>query len=403
MANNEAPFEEMSVSQLIKTLELTIKDDNLNKVICFLGMLTTYTEGDQFNIIFNAPSSTGKSFIPTELAKLFPPEDVVEIGYCTPMALAHEGNNYDKEKNQYTVDMSRKIYVLLDQPQTELLARLRPILSHDKKEIDMRMTDRDSKHGMRTKTVKIIGYPTFIFCTANLGMDEQESTRSFVLSPEINQGKIRSAVEATIEKAVDPKSYEERIANDPKRIAIMQRIRAVRDEEINEIRLENPEKITELFFEMAPELHPRHNRDIKRLLSLVKSFALLNLWNRERDENTIIANDDDIENGMQLWKQISPSQELNIPPFLLDFHHSVILDLWEQKKSALKKGQSPKGLERAELLDHHYKVLNRPLKLYDLRTKYLPMLEMADLISQKADEHDARKTLVYPSSKHTEK
>ena len=69
-------FKNISTSELIEILSLTIKKDDENKVATFLVMLSAYAGDSQFNISFNAPSSTGKSFIAMEIAKLFPKEDV---------------------------------------------------------------------------------------------------------------------------------------------------------------------------------------------------------------------------------------------------------------------------------------------------------------------------------------
>ena len=67
--------------------------------------------------------------------------------------------------------MEKKIVIFLDQPHFMLLERLRPLLSHDRKELQYKITDRSEKRGLRTKNVK--GYPTVIFCTGKLNPDEQ--------------------------------------------------------------------------------------------------------------------------------------------------------------------------------------------------------------------------------------
>lgn len=156
-------FKPLSSQELIKILGLTIKKDEENKLITFLCQLSAYTESSQFNISFNAPSSTGKSYIPTEIARLFPEEDVIEIGYCSPTAFFHDVGEYQKEKKGYLVDLSRKILVFLDQPHTQLLERLRPLLSHDRKEITLKITDKTQKFGLKTKNVLLRGYPSVIF------------------------------------------------------------------------------------------------------------------------------------------------------------------------------------------------------------------------------------------------
>ena len=79
----------LSAKELIEILGTTIKHDNDNKLVAFLCQLSAYTEDSQFNLSFNAPSSSGKSFIPIEIAKLFPPEDVLELGYVSPTSFFH--------------------------------------------------------------------------------------------------------------------------------------------------------------------------------------------------------------------------------------------------------------------------------------------------------------------------
>ena len=66
-------FRPLTGAQLSEILALTIKKDNANKLVSFLCQLSAYTEDAPFNVSYNAPSSTGKSYIPTEIAALFPP------------------------------------------------------------------------------------------------------------------------------------------------------------------------------------------------------------------------------------------------------------------------------------------------------------------------------------------
>jgi hypothetical protein len=395
-------FSPMSSEQLIDTLGLTIKYDAENKLATFLCELSAYTESSQFNISYNAPSSTGKSYIPTEIARLFPQCDVMEIAYCSPTAFFHDAGQYDKEKNSYLVDLSHKILIFLDQPHNELLARLRPLLSHDKKEIAIKITDKTQKNGTKTKNILLRGYPSVIFCTAGLRIDEQEATRFLLLSPEVNQDKIQQGISATIRKEADSESFVSWLEENPDRILLKERIRAIKLEEIKEINITTPEKIEQGFLSKNKTLKPRHQRDIKRLLSLIKSLALLNVWWRERNGSTITANDDDINEAFKLWDKISVSQELNLPPYIYNLYKEVILPAWEIKNNsrneAIEDITGKLGLSRQEVLEKHFAVYGRMLDGHQLRQQILPMLETAGLIVQEQDPHDKRKMMIFPSS-----
>ncbi len=394
-------FQPITPIDLSEALELTIKNDNENKVVAFLCQLSAYTEDAQFNVSFNSPSSTGKSYIALEVSKLFPNEDVIKLGNCSKTAFFHEQGSYNKETNEITVDLSRKILIFTDMPHTGLLEGLRSFLSHDEKIMYSKITDKNQKGGNRTKTVALKGYPSVIFCTAGLRMDPQEQTRFILLSPEVNQEKIHAGISNTIRKEADNEKYKAWLENDPKRKLLKLRIQAIRQEHIDDIKIANQEKILERFLKKDKKLQPRHQRDIKRLISLVKSFALLNLWWRERNGSTITANDEDVEEAFKLWEKISISQELNLPPFIYDIYTQIILPAYKEKNEFQSQvfDETPKnGITRQDILEKHYKVYGRMLDAQQLRQQIIPVLETSGLIYQEQDTSDKRKILIFPST-----
>jgi len=387
-------FKPITSAELIEILGMTIKRDAENKLVTFLCELSAFTEDSQFNISFNAPSSTGKSYIPTEIAKLFPPADVLEIGYCSPSAFYHEQGSYDKETNTIKVDLSRKIIIFLDQPNNVLLTRLRSLLSHDKKEIQSKITDKSQRGGNKTKTVIIRGYPSVIFCSAGLRIDEQEGTRFILLSPETNQEKIREAIQSKIERETDSNAYKSWLDKDPRRMLLKDRIEAIRNEEIDNIKISAPELIEKFFLEGKKVLQPRHQRDIGRLIALIKTFALLNLWFREQaDEKTILANENDVVDAMAVWEVISDSQEYNLPPYIFNLYKEVICPAWQEKNN---NENTKIGISRKDIIKKHYDVYGRMIEDWRLRLQIIPMLDTAGLIVQEQDLVDKRKMLITP-------
>lgn len=394
MENERYP--EMTTNELATTLGLTIKRDDTNKLVTFLCQLTAYTDNAQFNISFNAPSSTGKSYIPMEIAQLFPKEDVRPIGHCSPTAFYHETGDYDKERKAYIVDLSRKILIFQDQPHAMLLERLRPLLSHDQKEMEIKITDKSGRSGLRTKTVYIKGFPAVVFCSAGLQIDEQEGTRFWLLSPEINQEKIRESIHARIAKETDPEAYSLKIATHPERMMLKDRIIGIKEAQIDDVRIPYPDLIEEHFLADKKALKPRHQRDIGRLLALVKAIALLNYWHRERNGNTLLAQSSDFDQALAIWKDVSASQEYNLPPYIYNLYLDVIVAAYQEKNDPAFAGVvEPQGVARKDLFQKHVAVYGRPIEDFRLRQQILPMLETAGLIIQEPDPNDKRKTLVY--------
>lgn len=393
---DKSKFVEMGSEELMEVLGLTIKKDDENKIIAFLCMLSAYTEDAQFNISFNAPSSTGKSYIPTQICKLFPKRDVMELAQCSPTALFHDRSEWDKERKIKIVDLSKKIIIFLDQPHNELLARLRPILSHDEKEVLLKITDKSNKSGINTKNIIVKGYPSVIFCTASLKIDEQEGTRAILLSPETSQEKIREGIIQAIFKSTDNEAYQNWLESDPNRKLLKERVKAIAQEKIDNVKIIDKTELERIFLDEKDNLKPRHQRDINKLVSIIKAFALLNMWFRERKNNILIASDTDIEEGVKLWEKISESQDYNLPPFIFNLFREVILVAWNENDQKDLNG-AKLGLTRQTIINKYYEVYKRSLDNWLLRQQILPMLQSCGLISQERHPVDKRKFLVYPS------
>lgn len=379
----------LTIKDLSDVLSLTIKEDDTNKVVTFFCYLSAYTEDSQFNISFNAPSSAGKSYIALEVASLFPKEDVIARGYCSPTAFFHDRGQPLPDNKGYLVDLKRKILIFLDQPHNLLLEHMRPLFSHDQQEIQIQITDKTQKAGLKTKTVILQGYPSVVFCTAGLKIDEQEATRFLLLSPETTQTKIEQGIVEAIVKGADPAAYFARLNSNPQRRLLIQRILAIKEEGIESVIIPNPEAIAYRFIAQYRPLKPRHQRDVKRLMSIAKSLALLNLWHRETTDNlrVIVASPEDIEAAFAMWDQLAVSQELNLPPYVFRMFYEVIVPLW---------GEKQRGLKRHEILQKHQEVYGRPLDARVLGREIIPMLENAGLVYQEQDPEDRRNKITFP-------
>lgn len=389
-------YPEMTEEDILDVLNLTIKKDRENKLVTFLCQLSAYTDHAQFNISFNAPSSSGKSYIPLEIAKLFPPEDVIKLGSCSPTAFFHEQGEYDKETNQITIKLERKIIIFTDMPNNGLLARLRPLLSHDEKEMVNKITDKRGKGGLHTKTVILRGFPAVIFCSASMNPDEQEATRFLLLSPEVDEEKIHAGIETKIRREVDQESYQAWLDCHPGRKHLKERIQAISQAEITDIKIPQENRIKEVFLRNR-RIQPRHQRDVARILAIIKTLALFNCWFRQMEGQVITASQKDIEAGLRLWNRLSEAQELNLPPFVLDVYKRVIQPLFQARNEGRDMALSfgAEGISRQDIMLRYHEVYGRMLDGSLLRHQILPMLENTGLIVQEMDQLDRRRRLVY--------
>jgi DNA primase len=388
-------FEEIDLDYVKEILDSTIKKDDANKLITFLGGLTTYTEESQVSILFNAPSSVGKSHIPLSVKDLFPKEDLIILANCSPMAFFHEQGAYEKEKNEFVVDLSRKIIIFTDMPHTQLIERLRPLLSHDTKHVVSKITDKNQKGGNKTKTVIIIGYPTVFFCTASSRIDEQESTRFIMLSPSVDQDKITAGIKQSIEKESNQGAFRSKVESNPRRALIKERILAIKQEHIDDVIIEDYTEVEKLYLENRKALKPRHQRDVKKVISVIKGLTLLNLWFRKRDGNNVYSTTEDIKAGIDLWNEISEGQDYGISPYVLSIYKDIILSIWHEPVKDPIFGER-KHIERQEVLDRHYTKFGRPLSSAYLRNQILPQLDSVGLITQERHPENGRRMVIIP-------
>ena len=381
---------EISWPDVSDTLSTSIKKDENPKLITFNGMLLAQTNDDQPNIGFQAESSVGKSWIALEVATYFPANEVIKIASSSPTAFYHSGV-WDAERKAFIVDLRHKIIIFLDMPHFQLLERLRPFLSHDEKELNYKITDKSQKYGLKTKDVFIKGPASVFFCTAKTNPDEQEKTRLILLSPSTDEDKLLESLELLTLKKSNPAEYQKRIMQDSRRIWLSKRIMCVRQGGIKEIIIpDNGKAVFDRFIKDHKHLMPRHQRDFPRIFSFIKAHALLNCFNRQKvSEDTILADQTDIDAGIQLYKGIEQANEMGLSPYLLSMYDDVFMPILNPYV----------GVSREEILKQYYKARHKPMSPEVLRLEIIPQLEAVGLIYQ--EEGERRKMLVYPTVSHT--
>lgn len=407
------PHREIQFEELADVLGITIKHDIGNKIITFLIGIGTYTDEEQGNILYRSESTTGKSYIPLEITEYFPQQDVEKIGQASPTSFFHKyGKKTDKEEiveagvdgkpkktthTYYVIDMSKKIYVFKDMPSDRLLESLRSLLSHDEKELQIQFTDKTEKAGYRTRHIIIKGYPTFIFCTATSHvLDLQESTRFFVLSPDIEEDKIKEAILLLAKRKGNRELFNQQLSQNDKRIWLQQRVRDIKSEGIQDVIIDNPTKIAEDFMKKKEHLQPRHMRDFGRLLTLIKYWAILNCWTRKSEQGKtgkiLYANQTDIEVGFILYDTICEANEMGISP-----------EVYRIYKQIIEPVDDGIGLTKQQICSAFLNVYHRPLGNRRLEKEILPNLLACGLIYEVEGTGVGGKPKVYRLSKFMDK
>ena len=389
---------EITLKEVSDILSLTIKDDTNNKLITFLCMLSAYTDKSQINISLNAPSATGKTYLATEIAKFFPKEDKVERSGASPTSFFYGEGVVDKERNAKIVSLRRKILIFYEQPNPALQEKLRAVLSHDSREVSHSLVNRN-KGRNQTDTIIIEGFPATIFCSAGLRLDEQETTRAILISPESTEAKIKQAIHLRAKRGADETKFSAWLEAKPERNALKERIIAIRDELVDEIIITATDiaVIEKRFLALLHILKPRNQRDIDHLLQLIKVIALLNVWHRRQPDGKIIAGQTDIDQAFELWEAFFESQNLNLPPVVLGFYKKYVVPAYMAKYKIANIDErwamddNKIGLTSQELSAYYMQEEDTTLNNDQLRKQILPQLQAAGLIvieKPKTNEND---------------
>jgi len=398
---------EITLDDVAEVLSQTIKDDDSNKKIVFLCMLSAFTEDSQINVTLNAPSATGKTYLASEVAKLFPKQDIIDKSGASPTSFLYGDGEIDKETGVKVVDLERKILIFYEMPNPLLQEKLRALLSHDDKELHYSLTNKN-KGRNKTDDVTIRGFSATIFCSAGLRLDEQETTRAILLSPEATQAKILEAIKLRVRRGMDVAKFEEEIFWNYDRQMLMYRIAAIRDAHVRHIIVPNGNAIEKQFLQVVGILKPRHQRDIAHLMELIKCIALLNVWHRKNSSGQVVANQSDVDEGFKLWQEFFESQNLNVSPVVLNFYNKYIIPAYVYKMAtALRKDKglwqemkaNHVGLTPQELNAYHRDVEGTSIPGEQVRKEYLPQLASSGLIEwekPQSDDLDKRTRHIFP-------
>ena len=392
---DSSSFAEMSLDDLIKVLDLTIRFDDMNKAILFLAMLSTYTEEDQMNVFLNAKSSSGKTYLVTEVAKLFPKIDVKKYARVSPTAFYYDLDSMEiDDAGESMLNLEKKILIFLDQIDTRLQEMLRPFMSHDDKKLPFMLTNRTKSGTNSASKGYILGFSSTFFCSANMKMDEQECTRAILLSPEISQEKIEAGIDLVQKSSGNTTEFNSAIAKNIERKKLISRISFIRGMDVQHIIIPEALNVGERFKNTLPkQKRARNQRDAKQFNALIKMHALLNAMHRERVGGDIVAKEQDVQAGLRIWKYLGRSQSFGIPPQTLDFYEQYIVPAFRLKNPS---GNTRNGITTRELSIYYQKTAEEVLSNDLLRKQHIPVLQDAGLISYEKDENDKRQLLIIP-------
>jgi hypothetical protein len=141
--------------------------------------------------------SIGKSYNAIHVARLLDDrgKHVWFLGGISPTSFIYDFGEYDKTRKAWIADLNSITMLFLEPPHPETWTKLKPVLSHDKKEIMFKVTQKSKGGQLRTLRCVVRGWPAVIQCAAETGYKGGEySSRFLTGTPEISQDKTKEGM-----------------------------------------------------------------------------------------------------------------------------------------------------------------------------------------------------------------
>lgn len=269
-----------------------------------------------------------------------------------------------KNEGRYIVDLDQKTIILLEEGNSrDFLELMKPILSHDREEITYKITETRGT-GHRTKTVVIRGWPAYIGISTENRRSEEQSSRVFVTEPIMTKGKYKRVNENRALREMYPFNHKE-----PENVGVIKESLGM----LRKMPVIIPSaNIIEKGF---PSNAPRTMRDFSRVLSLVKSSAILH--QKQRPMITIdgvkyvVATVDDYKIAMSIASTIMEATSTGIPNHVREFYEKVLKPMEDELT----------GITYNSIMRKYREVYGKDIPRSTMKDRYISILDDKGLIS----------------------
>lgn len=365
---------------------LRIREDAVGRQATLAVMLTAF-QPKPAHLMLLGESAVGKSWLLANTIELIPEENRVLLGSSTQRAWFYCGEPVmrphpiipDKEViDYYKVDWRDKVVGILDNVGPRTIKDLKPIMSHDKPEIDIQVSEQGTAGGKwQTRRVRVVGCPAFINCSTWLKWDPEISSRHFYLTPKDSPEKYQAAA-----SLLDELHTTGALPTSPLAPTIHDAIKQLRDSKFKAV-VSKP--VIDYVRGQFKWNSGRDIRDYERILTLVESIGWLHSFQRERTQTgAVIADERDLDIVKGFSDELLRTSRAGTSAQVLDFYDRVLKPLAENGK---------RNLEYNEIQQRYFEVYGR--RIYrDTLILYNRELQDLGKIELLKDDSDKRRWVV---------
>jgi hypothetical protein len=263
--------------------------------------------------------------------------------------------------------------------------RLRPVLSHDAPQISYKFTDKPGGGALRTMHVVLKGWPACIFCTTETKYIEDLATRGFTVTPDLDQEKIKAAIELIGEKKAYPWKFDRKTDQEFNNLQEFLDILTGRLCIVNNVVIPYSNELSRIYHSSLS----RDMRDYLHFIALIELNCLLNIFKRPyiilNKNQYWMATIHDYITALELLKSFEETTRAGIPGHIVAFYHKIIVPF-----------DRPANYE--ELVEKHNEAMSEKVSKKSVY-KYVELLRDIGWVDTIQDPEDKRRRLVYPLKK----
>ncbi len=451
---------------ILPAIKKHVKHDEILAKRVFYTCISAYAEPTNLAVL--APTSEGKTYVVLKVADLFPKEDVLSYARISPTSFIHDtgtlidkaGENIEltvkkrqeeieewqaesKDKknppdivrkselrqlieqnknmlkelyadSKKLIDLRNKILIFLEPPYPQVWEWLKPILSHDKFEIEYKVTIPDT---LQVKKIVIRGWPSAIFCSAKdeskYDVWEEIASRFDIVSPEMTREKYSAAnihtaeVMGLPEIVVNDESYNE--LKESAKDYVLEIKRCLLDIKyaiVSETKNESPGMVWNPHYHRLAELFPSESgirmRQFKRLLINIAVSAFARIKERPTLEIDkipfIITTFEDLKEAIELSRDYE-----EIMPYKVRWYTEIFLPAYNEilpaKELNSKLGNHKSemvGIKSSDIAKYVHKYTAKRISAKKILDRYLSELREYGYIDSIENPSDKRENLWYP-------
>jgi hypothetical protein len=294
--------------------------------------------------------------------------------------LDKSGEEIEVPTERMFLDLGGLIIVLMEADESkEFLDLFRPILSHDRKEISFRITDKKAGGSLATKEVIVRGWPVVVTLGTQSETREEQKTRRVEISPIATREKYYAVNIQDGLRRESPLDFPDTSELKEKSHNIARALN-----ELLPLTVYSP--FGAFIGKRFPYSKPRSQRDQKRLQAFLESSAILHQKQRvvcEIDgKDYVIATIDDYNLAVAVSKHFFEATYSSISQDTRDFFNQVARPLHEEREEGFTITQMlseykriyGSGVARSTLVDRHIKPMRNMNWIWSENEKAKPIL-----------------------------